>query len=285
MCEIVETKSEEMKMKKILDDIRRDAILKLKLSEDKDQNLLIHAALNLLTLSTIARREGLLALEKIIESTESEFLKLIATLIIDGTEPNLVIEIAANEYWTNEPEGVQAMIAYFNLRGMIAIQSGENNQILKELLQSLIPFHWRTTYKKQLEETKESSKNSYQKEISEKFTNIHPIFQEKNTLETIPLLEKQIDELSNPSIQRIIRDIENYDLSICVYALSEDARKKILNNLSTRLANVIMEDVIHYHSISEKEVSNSIFKVLSVIEKLYETGEICIPAKLEKTDN
>ena len=46
-----------------------------------------------------------------------------------------------------------------------------------------------------------------------------------------------------------------------------------------------MEDVIHYHSISEKEVSNSIFKVLSVIEKLYETGEICIPAKLEKTDN
>ncbi len=272
-------------MKKILDDIRRDAILKLKLSEDKDQNLLIHAALNLLTLSTIARREGLLSLEKIIEYTESEFLKLIATLIIDGTEPNLVIEIAANEYWTNEPEGVQAMIAYFNLRGMIAIQSGENNQILKELLQSLIPFHWRTTYKKQLEETKESSKNSYQKEISEKFTNIHPIFQEKNTLETIPLLEKQIDELSNPSIQRIIRDIENYDLSICVYALSEDARKKILNNLSTRLANVIMEDVIHYHSISEKEVSNSIFKVLSVIEKLYETGEICIPAKLEKTDN
>ena len=117
-------------MKKILDDIRRDAILKLKLSEDKDQNLLIHAALNLLTLSTIARREGLLSLEKIIEYTESEFLKLIATLIIDGTEPNLVIEIAANEYWTNEPEGVQAMIAYFNLRGMIAIQSGENNQIL-----------------------------------------------------------------------------------------------------------------------------------------------------------
>ena len=264
-------------MEKILDDIRRDAITKLKLVETNQQPLLINAALTIITLSNTARREGLLALEEALKENESDFLTLTALLIIDGTDPELVIEIAANEYWTKEPQGIEAMIAYFYLRGMISIQSGENPQILEKLLLSLIPLAWRQEYQKQLETAKEKSKLPHLNEIYEKFATIYPIFQEESTLETISILEQQIHTLPNPFIQRIIRDIENNDLSICVYALSKDSRKKIFHNLSTRLANIIMEDIVSYRSISEKDVSKSILKVLSVIHTLRETGEIYAP--------
>lgn len=269
-------------MKKILDDIRRDAIAKLNLSKSQDPSPLLDAALTTITLSTIARREGLLTLEEFIKNTESEFLKLIAALIIDGTDPDLVIEIAANEYWTNEPKGIQAMITYFYLRGFLHIQSGGTNQLLEKLLLSLIPSPWHTEYQKRLKTKKEQSGISYQKELLEKFTYLHPTFQDTHTLELISVLEKQVHTLPNPSIQRILREIEHQDLSLCVYALNEESRKKILNNLSNRIANLIIENIIYFRSVNEKDVAESLLKVLSILNQLCKTGEIYSPISSEK---
>lgn len=268
-------------MNKLLNDMKQDAIEKLKQSTPKESPLLINAALTILSLSTIARREGLLILENSTQNTESEFLKLTTMLIIDGTDPDLVIEIATNEYWTNEPKGIQAMIAYFYLRGVLHIQSGGTPQLLETLLLSLIPSTWRTEYKDRLKATKEQSGMSHQKELLEKFTYIHPTFQNNYTLEIISILEKQLNTLPNPSIQRIIREIETYDLSLCIYALNEESRKKILTNLSTRLANIIIENVVYFRSINEPDISNCILKILSIINQLCKTGEICSSSLLD----
>lgn len=54
-------------MKKILYDVRQDAIKKLKTAKDEDSCLLIDAALYINALSKLLRKEGLLALEFFIE--------------------------------------------------------------------------------------------------------------------------------------------------------------------------------------------------------------------------
>lgn len=95
------------------------------------------------------QKKGLFALEEAVENVSSDFLKKLIMLVVDGTDPAAVVEIATNEYRLNAPEGMQAMMDYMYLRGMLGIQSGENNKMLEEILLSLMPLERRKEYDSQ----------------------------------------------------------------------------------------------------------------------------------------
>lgn len=139
------------RMEASLDDMRRDAIEKLKTANNEDSQLLIDSAIHILTLSMFAREEGLLPLEFVIQNFSSDFLKLPILLIVDAFPPEEIIEITSNEYWTRDPQGVQAMIAYFYIRGTLYIQEGCNPKLLKDILKTLIPLNWRQKYQESWE--------------------------------------------------------------------------------------------------------------------------------------
>lgn len=95
-------------MKKILYDVRQDAIKKLKTAKDEDSCRLIDAALYINALSKLIRKEGLPGLELFIEDLP-ELLQLPIELIVDA--PKKVVEFATNDYWTRDPQGIQAIAA------------------------------------------------------------------------------------------------------------------------------------------------------------------------------
>lgn len=74
-----------------------------------------------------------------------------------------------------------------------------------------------------------------------------------------------------------LRELDHQNLAICIFVLQQEVRKRILENLSTGLANAIMEDVAFCESVSEKDAASSILKVLDIINFLLETGEITVP--------
>ncbi len=133
-------------MIQMLDRVRLDAITKWK-REGEEACRLADAVTSIMELSYIAQMKGLLALEGEAVNVSSEFLKLLIMLVVDGTDPAIIVEIGSNQYWVSAPEGAQAMIDYMYLRGMIAIQSGERRSTLEELLLSLMPFEQRKEYK------------------------------------------------------------------------------------------------------------------------------------------
>ena len=110
-------------MERILDDVRRDAMTKLQMTGE-DGTLLIDAAVNIVEMSDVAHREGLLALEEFNEDNNSDFAKWLVMLVVDGTDSDLLCEMAVNEYWMRESEGVCAMADYMYIRGMLCIQKG-----------------------------------------------------------------------------------------------------------------------------------------------------------------
>lgn len=256
----------------ILDTVRIDAITKLKKAANK-QTIVLDAAKDIMKLADLARKEGLLALENVLETITSDLLKQLILLVVDGTFPDLIIEIATNIYWTKAPDGEEAMVDYIYIRGMIGIQNGENLRTLDKILKSLMPFELCQKYQAQMEVL-------HQKEVVEKLFNIHPSFQDSETLESIHNLKKIVYSLPNRGIQRLLRELDNKDLAICIYVLQQDVRKKLLDNLSVGLAQSIMEDVSLCVSISEKNVSLSVLKVLDTINFLLETGEIAVSDKL-----
>ena len=126
--------------------MRRDAVAKLKKATDT-KNKLLQSAEQIIMLAETARQRGLLALEEIVENIESDYAKQLITLMIDGTDPVIIAEIATNKYWTDAPEDVQAMIYYIYLRGILGIQSGEHPKLLEKILLSLIPIEVCEEYK------------------------------------------------------------------------------------------------------------------------------------------
>ncbi len=256
----------------LLDAVRLDAITKLKnadLGIKEQQNKVINAAKNLMKLADLARKEGLLVLEDIAKTETSDFLRQLILLVVDGTFPEIIAEIGTNIYWTKAPNNADAMVDYMYLRGMLGIQNGDNLRVLESILMSLMPAKLHQEYCAQMEIL-------HQQEDIEKPFSIHPTFQDSDVCKSIQNLENRVNSLHNRCIQRILRELDNKDLAICIYVLQQETRKKVLSNLSTGLAHAIMEDVMLCVAISEKDVNASVIKTLNTINALLESGEIII---------
>ncbi len=82
--------------------------------------------------------------------------------------------------------------------------------------------------------------------------------------------------LDDRTVQRVLRDVENSDLSIALKSANEDVKNLIFNNLSKRLVTMIQEDMEFMGPVRMKDVEEAQQKIVNVIRKLEDAGEIVI---------
>ena len=82
--------------------------------------------------------------------------------------------------------------------------------------------------------------------------------------------------LDDRGIQRVLRDVDNADLGVALKAANEEVQNVIFKNLSKRLAAMIKEDMEFMGPVRMKDVEEAQQKVVSVIRKLEDSGEIVI---------
>ena len=82
--------------------------------------------------------------------------------------------------------------------------------------------------------------------------------------------------LDDRAIQRVLRDVDNADLGVALKAANEEVQNVIFKNLSKRLAAMIKEDMEFMEPVRMKDVEEAQQKVVSVIRKLEDSGEIVI---------
>ena len=82
--------------------------------------------------------------------------------------------------------------------------------------------------------------------------------------------------LDDRAIQRVLRDVENSDLGIALKGANEEVQNVIFKNLSKRLAAMIKEDMEFMGPVRMKDVEEAQQKIVSVIRKLEDAGEIVI---------
>ena len=113
---------------------------------------------------------------------------------------------------------------------------------------------------------------------------------EKHILETLEIEEPELaDEirkkmfvfedillLDDKSIQRVLREVDNSELAIALKATNEQVQETIFNNLSKRLAVMIKEDMDFMGPVRMKDVEEAQQKIVNIIRKLEDTGEIII---------
>ena len=113
---------------------------------------------------------------------------------------------------------------------------------------------------------------------------------EKHIMETLEIEEPELaDEirrkmfvfedilsLDNRAIQTVLREVDNSELAIALKNANEDVQNCIFNNLSSRLAAMIKEDMEYMGPVRLKDVEEAQQKIVNIIRKLEDTGEIVI---------
>lgn len=87
---------------------------------------------------------------------------------------------------------------------------------------------------------------------------------------------ENILSLDDKSIQRVLREVDNNELAVALKGSNEEVQQVIFNNLSKRLATMIREDMEFMGPIRLKDVEEAQQKIVNVIRKLEDAGEIVI---------
>ncbi len=82
--------------------------------------------------------------------------------------------------------------------------------------------------------------------------------------------------LDDRAIQRVLRDVATDDLTVALKSTNEQVQAAIFNNMSKRLAVMVQEDMEFMGPVRMKDVEEAQQKIVNIIRKLEDAGEIII---------
>ncbi|NLB78751.1 MAG: flagellar motor switch protein FliG [Clostridiaceae bacterium] len=87
---------------------------------------------------------------------------------------------------------------------------------------------------------------------------------------------EDILQLDNRSVQRFLHEVDNGQLALALKGATEEVQNLIYNNMSKRLSEMIKEDLEYMGPVRLKDVEEAQQKIVNVIRKLEDAGEIII---------
>ena len=85
---------------------------------------------------------------------------------------------------------------------------------------------------------------------------------------------EDIVKLSNIALQRVLKEVDNDVLTIALKGASDEIAKKIYENISRRLQDMIKENMEYMGPVRVRDVEEAQQKIVNVIRKLEDAGEI-----------
>ncbi len=82
--------------------------------------------------------------------------------------------------------------------------------------------------------------------------------------------------LDSRSIQRFLKEVDNNQLAIALKGATDEVKNLIYANMSKRLSEMIKEDIEFMGPVRLKDVEDSQQKIVNIIRKLEDAGEIVI---------
>lgn len=108
---------------------------------------------------------------------------------------------------------------------------------------------------------------------------------ERLTYETPELAEEirrrmfvfeDILKLDDRSVQLVLREVNTQDLAVALKGASEELKQKIFNNMSKRAQQLLKDEIEFMGPVRVKDVEEAQQKIINVIRRLEEAGEIVI---------
>jgi flagellar motor switch protein FliG len=90
---------------------------------------------------------------------------------------------------------------------------------------------------------------------------------------------EDINMVNDKGIQAVLKEVENDQLVLALKTASEGLKNKILNNMSSRAAETIREDMEFMGPVRVSDVESAQQKIVDIVRRLEEAGEIIIAGR------
>ncbi|WP_347491390.1 flagellar motor switch protein FliG [Desulfoscipio sp. XC116] len=87
---------------------------------------------------------------------------------------------------------------------------------------------------------------------------------------------EDIVKLPDASIQRVLREVDPKDLARAMRASNEDVQERLFKNMSKRASDMLRDEIKYMGPVRLRDVEESQQRIVQIIRRLDETGEIII---------
>ena len=213
-----------------------------------------------------------------------------------NSDPNQVANFLQNEH----PQTIALVMAYLEPKMSSAILSKLPNEKQTEVVER-ISLMDRTSpeYVREIERVLDKKLSSMGTEDFMAIGGIESIVEilnasdrstERNVLEALEnrnsdladeirrkmFVFEDIVKLDKRAVQRVMKEVENADLTIALKNASEEVMNIIFNNMSTRLRDMIKEDMDYMGPVRVRDVEEAQQRIVNIIRRLQDAGEIIV---------
>jgi hypothetical protein len=212
--------------------------------------------------ANVARAQGVLALEEWIKTKDNKFLILLMMLVIDGTDPRLVQDIGSALLNADDHKGTEFLSRLLVAEGVLSVQAGENPRIMEAKLLAMLG-------------------ESYLASATGYFGNEAPTFEQRMAalaaqtgLPGSEDFNAAFEAMANRDIQCVLRETDQHDLTLALKGCSGGAAGKFIQNLSKRLAQMILESMEYMGPVQTENILDAQKKIMDIVQKMKERQEI-----------
>jgi flagellar motor switch protein FliG len=83
-------------------------------------------------------------------------------------------------------------------------------------------------------------------------------------------------QLDDPSLQRVLREVDAKDLAMALRGVADELRDKIFKNLSSRASEMLREDIGASGPVRMRQVEESQQRIVGIVRRLEESGDLVI---------
>ena len=87
---------------------------------------------------------------------------------------------------------------------------------------------------------------------------------------------EDITLLDDRSLQMVLREVENKDLSLALKGVPNEVANKVFKNMSKRAADMLREEIEFMGPVRIRDVEEAQQKIVNIIRKLEDSGEIIV---------
>jgi len=228
---------------------------KIKCSSEEKRECL-NLVSELIALSKVARRNGLLSLVPYTENNSSFLLRKGLQLVVDGVNPQVTREILESYILAGDYSGRELLERCIILEGVAAIQKGLHPKVAKEFLLSFLGEESYTVFEEKFHGRDRDTLKTYLEKL------------ESTAAPNESRLDKIITKLKNEQIEKFLMEINTGDLAKALKSLGGQAQIRLFNNLSQKAANALVDMLEDLGSMDEEEMKEARDIALDILSDL-----------------
>jgi hypothetical protein len=225
-------------------------------NEDKRECLKLVS--ELIVLSKVARRNGLLSLVPYAEKSSSFLLRKGLALVVDGVNPQVTREVLESYILSGDYSGKELLERCIILEGVAAIQKGLHPKVAKEFLLSFLGEESYDIFEEEFEDQNKDTLEMYLQNLEDT-----PASSAKESR-----LDNIISRLKNDEIEKFLMEINTGDLAKTIKGLGGQAQIRLFNNLSRKAASALKDVLDDLDSLEKSEMKEAQDNALDILSDL-----------------